>query len=206
MATRKTTAEWQRIEAEYLAGEDSIREIADRHEISDTAIRKRAKAEGWVRKVRSANKRELERQPPAAAADRPEQADRCGQIADGGRGLVARMLDELDVVTSRRGELEDMIEAATENGDEDDDRRDAMERAVSLPSRANTMKTLALALKTLNEASAPQGKKAAQQDKANEVANRFRGVGPPTLKAVNYLPTWSTACPDWRERIGNGDR
>ena len=93
------------------------------------------------------------------------------------------MLDELDVVTSRRGELEDMIEAATED-DEDDDRRVAMERAVSLPTGANTMKTLALALKTLNEASAPQGKKAAQQDKAHEVANRFRGVGPPTLKAV----------------------
>jgi hypothetical protein len=32
-----------------------------------------------------------------------------------------------------------------------------MMKAVSLPSRANTMKTLALALKTLNEASAPQG-------------------------------------------------
>ncbi|WCT75025.1 hypothetical protein PQ455_07360 [Sphingomonas naphthae] len=93
------------------------------------------------------------------------------------------MLDELDVVTSRRGELEDMIEAATENDDEDD-RRIAMERAVSLPSRANTVKTLALALKTLNEASAPQGKKAQAQDRANEVASRFRPIGPPQLKAV----------------------
>ncbi|ARR57250.1 hypothetical protein GG804_26160 [Sphingomonas histidinilytica] len=93
------------------------------------------------------------------------------------------MLDELDVITSRRGELEDMIIEATD-GDDEEARRDSMMRAVSLPSRANTMKTLALALKTLNEAAAPQGKKAAQQERANEIANRFRGVGPPQLKAV----------------------
>ncbi len=183
MANRKTAAEWQRIEAEYLAGEDSIREIADRHEISDTAIRKRAAAAGWERQVRTANRREPERQPappPTVTAETPLDA---ATIADGGRGLVSRMLDELDVVTSRRGELEDMIIAATD-GDDEDARRDSMLRAVGLPGRANTLKTLALAFKTLNEAAAPQGKKAAQQDRANEIANRFRGVGPPTLKAV----------------------
>ncbi|UAK26551.1 hypothetical protein K8P63_06960 [Sphingomonas nostoxanthinifaciens] len=94
------------------------------------------------------------------------------------------MLDELDVVTSHRGELEDMILQATED-DDDAARRDGMMRAVGLAGRANTMKTLALALKTLNEAAAPQGKKAQQQDKANEIASRFRPIGPPTLKAVS---------------------
>ncbi|KPH66894.1 hypothetical protein ADT71_03830 [Novosphingobium sp. ST904] len=95
------------------------------------------------------------------------------------------MLDELDAVTSRRGELEDMIVSATED-DQDDSRRTAMMKALSLPSRANTMKTLALALKTLNEASAPQGKKAAQQEKAKAIGggSRFAALGPPTLKAV----------------------
>ncbi|WP_419827672.1 hypothetical protein [Sphingomonas sp.] len=104
-------------------------------------------------------------------------------IANGGRGLVDRMLDELDVTTSRRGELEDMIVAATDD-DEDDARRDAMMRAVSLPGRANTLKTLALALKTLNEAAAPQGKKAAEQAEADEMAARFRPLGPPRLGVV----------------------
>ncbi|WP_404711497.1 hypothetical protein [Sphingomonas sp. MMS24-J13] len=183
MAKPKTTAEWQRIEIEYCGGEDSIREIADRHEISDTAIRKRAKAEGWTRPVRTANRRELDRSPPPPAPSDPEKPLDAAEIAEGGRALVARMLDELDVTTSRRGELEDMIVAATE-GDEDDDRRDAMARAISLPSRANTLKTIALAFKTLNEAAAPQGKKAQQQDKAKAVANRFAGVGPPKLKVV----------------------
>lgn len=180
MASRRTTIDWPRIEIEYLAGEDSIREIADRHEISDTAIRKRAKAEGWVRTVRKPIKREPERAPSPPA---PAKTSDASTIADDGRALVARMLDELDVVTSRRGELEDIIIAATRN-DDDDARRDAMMRAVGLSGRANTLKTLALAFKTINEASAPQGKKAAAQEKANEVAQRFRPIGPPSLKAV----------------------
>ncbi|TXI87782.1 MAG: hypothetical protein E6Q40_04570 [Cupriavidus sp.] len=93
------------------------------------------------------------------------------------------MLDELDVITSRRGELEDMIIDATD-GDDDAARREAMMKAVSLPGRAATLKTLALAFKTINEASAPQGKKAAAQERADEVAQRFRPMGPPALKSV----------------------
>jgi hypothetical protein len=185
MATRKSTIDWARIELEYLAGEDSIREIADRHEISDAAIRKKAKALGWVREVRSANRCEPARQPPPPPRSDPEAPRDHNQIADDGRGLVGRMLDELDAVTSRRGELEDLIIAATD-GDDDDSRRDAMLKALSLGNRANTMKTLALALKTLNEAAAPQGKKAAQQERAAAVGSgsRFQGLGPPTLTAV----------------------
>lgn len=185
MAQRKSTIDWARIELEYLAGEDSIREIADRHEISDAAIRKRAKAQGWVREVRTANRCEPERQPPPPPRSNPEAPRDHNQIADDGRSLVARMLDELDAVTSRRGELEDLIIAATD-GDDDDSRRDAMLKSLSLGNRANTMKTLALALKTLNEAAAPQGKKAAQQEKAAQIGggSRFAALGPPTLKAV----------------------
>lgn len=183
MAKRTTSIDWVRIELEYLAGEDSIREIADRHEISDTAIRKRAKAEGWVRAVRSANRREPDRSPPPPPRSDPEEPVDPGTVADEGRSLVSRMLDELDVVTSRRGELEYLIVDATD-GDDDDARRDAMMKAVSLPIRAKTMQTLALALKTLNESAAPQGKKAAQQEKANAVGRRFTPIGPPTLKAV----------------------
>lgn len=182
MADRKTTIDWPRIEIEYLAGEDSIREIADRHEISDTAIRKRAKVEGWVRKVRTPKNREPVRSPPPP----PRSSEKSGEspaIAGEARSLVARMLDELDVITSRRGELEDMIIDATD-GDDDAARREAMMKAVSLPGRAATLKTLALAFKTINEASAPQGKKAAAQERADEVAQRFRPMGPPALKSV----------------------
>lgn len=184
MAKRANSIDWPRIQIEYLAGECSIREIADRYEISDTAIRKRAKAEGWVRPVRSANRREPERSPPPPPRSDPAKPVESANLADDGRNLVGRMLDELDVITSKRGELEDMIVDATD-GDDEDARRDAMLKAVSLPVRAGTMKTLALALKTLNEASAPVGKKVAAQQRANEVGRRFASIGPPTLKAVS---------------------
>lgn len=105
-----------------------------------------------------ANLREPDRSPPPPPATDPEAPVEAGKIADGGRGLVWRMLDELDVITSRRGELEDMIVDATDGG-YNNVRRDAMMREVGLTNRANTIKTLALALKTLNEASVPAGRK-----------------------------------------------
>jgi len=183
MATRKTASEWDRIELEYLAGEASIREIADRHEISEGAIRKRAKAEKWVRAVRKPQK--VRTTAPAAreAPAEPVPVPDAAVIAERGRGLVNRMLDELDATTTHAGELEELIELETED-DRDGRQRDGMLGAISLGGRAKTLKELATAFKTLNEAAAPQGKKAAQQDRADAVASRFRGVGPPTLKAV----------------------
>ncbi|SEM54453.1 hypothetical protein SAMN05192583_0573 [Sphingomonas gellani] len=185
MANRKTEAEWDRIELEYLAGDVSVREIADRYSISDTAIRKRAKAQGWVRAVRRLPPvRTSEAAAPRAPAE-PQPVPESAVIAERGRGLVARMLDELDATTTHQGELEDMIENETAD-DRDSKRRDGMLAALSLGGRAKTLKELATAFKTINEASAPQGKKAAAQDRAREVAggSRFRPVGPPNLTAV----------------------
>jgi hypothetical protein len=184
MANRITSIDWGRIELEYLAGEASIREIADRYEISDTAIRKRAKAHGWVRAVRKAQPVRTREPKPRVPRPATEPVPDAAAIAERGRGLVARMLDELDATTTHQGELEEMIEVETAD-DRSALRRDGMLAAISLTGRAKTLKELATAFKTINEASAPQGKKAAQQEKADQIANRFRGVGPPSLKAVN---------------------
>lgn len=48
MAKRKTY-DWEAIEREFRAGVLSIRELGRKHGCSDTAIRKRAKKEGWER-------------------------------------------------------------------------------------------------------------------------------------------------------------
>lgn len=184
MAARKTSAEWERIKREYLEGQDSIREIADRNEISEAAIRKRAKADGWERPVRTREPvRTLLPVPRAAVIEpaEPREPVAPGAIADHARQLVARMLDELDAVTSHQGELEDAIEILTAN-DEDDRRRDAMMKAVSLPIRSQVAKNLATTLKTINEASAPQGKKAAAQERASAVGRKFGAIGAPTAK------------------------
>jgi hypothetical protein len=122
MATRKSTFDWDRIELEYLAGEASVREIADRHEISEGAIRKRAKAEKWVRSVPTLRTVRTEPIAVSAAPTEPVQVPDAAVIAERGRGLVARMLDELDATTTHQGKLEEMIE------DETSDDREARRR------------------------------------------------------------------------------
>ncbi len=183
MATRKTPDEWAEIQREYLSCSDSIREIADRYAISEAAIRKRAKAKGWER---GAQKREpvrtllpVPRAPQPAQAEPREPVD-AGTIAETGRQLAARMFDELDAMTSYQGELEEAIEIMTAN-DENESRRDAMMKAVSLPARSQILKNLASSLKTINEAGAPaKGKKAQAQDRATAVGRKFGTIGAPT--------------------------
>lgn len=184
MVNRKTDAEWDRIELEYLAGEVSIREIADRFAISDTAIHKRAKARGWVRVVRARKPANFDAAAPAARRE-PGEPVEAAAIGERGRQLVARMLDELDATTTHAGELEEMIEAETA-GDRDGQRRYGMLGAISLAGRAKTLKELVTALKTVNEASAPQGKKAQRDEKAKAVGggSRFAPIGPPRLAVV----------------------
>lgn len=45
----KPKADWISIEGEFRAGRRSLREMASDHGITEGAIRKRAKAEGWIR-------------------------------------------------------------------------------------------------------------------------------------------------------------
>ncbi len=184
MAKHKTSSEWDRIELEYLAGECSIREIADRHEISEAAIRRRAKIQRWVRAARKPRTLRTSPNPPPPPAAPAEPVD-APAIAERGRQLVVRMLDELDTVTSNIGQLEEMVYDDTDD-DRDGGRREGMLKALSLGSRALTVKTLAAAFKTLNEASAPQGKKAQAQDRAKAVGggSRFAPIGPPRLAVV----------------------
>ena len=190
MTAKKKAPDWPAVRADYLRSEESLRDIAEWHGISDTAIRKRAKAENWpprAKQVRKVVKCEPPvRTTPMPRPSTPEAAEKAadpGEIANAGRGLLRRLLDELDTVTANVGELEDMIVGETV-GDANPKRRDAMFKAVSLGGRASTLKELATAFKTLNEASAPQGKKAAAQGKADAIAGRFRPIGPPQLKPV----------------------
>lgn len=159
--------DWEAIEREYRAGQLSTREIARQHCVSDTAIRKKAKAEGWERdlsdKVRqqaraklvrdassqsgSQDQRANEAQTVEAAALRHVEIVRQHRHAIGrGRDLTLRLLDELDATTTHVGELEDLIVDET-LGDTNSQRRNAMLKAVALPSRAGVIKDLSAAAK-----------------------------------------------------------
>ncbi|WP_427024721.1 hypothetical protein ACP4J4_01780 [Aureimonas ureilytica] len=186
----KKPIDWEGIKTDYTTGDMSIRDLARWHRVSEAAVRKRAKAEGWTR-IEGApgapvKKREIavtyrvEQTPATTETTDP------AQIVDRGRNLALRMLDELNATTSSLGELETFIAEATE-GDESQRRVEAMMRAISLPSRAATLRALAQAAKTLAEtstAAAPQGKKAEKQAAAARVGGKFGVRQPPNLSLV----------------------
>ena len=49
MSAEKKPTDWESIERQYRAGVLSIREIGKAHDVSDTAIRKKAKTADWQR-------------------------------------------------------------------------------------------------------------------------------------------------------------
>lgn len=188
MRTEKPPIDWTAVRADWADAALSIRKIAKRRGVSESAIRKRAAAEGWPERAAAQPK-------PAAKPQRQEEPEKSApapapkidatdpaQVAEAGQTMIVRMLDELDAVTTHAGQLEEMITAEVD----DPRRRAAMMKAVSLGGRADTLKTLALAFKTWSAASggAAQGKKAQRQAAAEGIGGRFAPRRGPRL-AVN---------------------
>jgi hypothetical protein len=148
---KKKVIDWKGIEKDYRAGKTSIRQIAEWYDVSEGAIRKRAKASNWSRMIRAdaaaatGTFKKLEFIP---AIKKPEDAK---TITREGKNLAVRMLSELMATTTQVDELEDMIISECA-GDRDARRRTGMLRAVDLPARANTLKTLGLAVKAFIDA------------------------------------------------------
>lgn len=170
--------DWAGIERDYRAGVMSNREMARWYGISETAIRKKAKAEAWERVKKPAH---VERRSITAEIIPPAKAS-TEALPDRARGIAGRLMDELEAVTAHHGELEDMICAE----ESDPRRRQALLKAISLPERAMTLKNLSTTLKTLNETAAPAGKKEQRQQAAENVAGggKFAPRSGPRL-AVN---------------------
>lgn len=191
MAKDKKPIDWAGIERDYTKTDLSIREMARWYGITDTAIRLRAKQGGWQRSARAKKGMPsvseaapapivIHREPTALTAETMDPA----QIVGRGRNLTLRLLDELDATTAHLGEIEAAIVDETVK-DRDSKRRNAMLSAVSLKARADTLKALALAAKTLSEAAiaAPEGKKAQRQAGADKAASQGRFAVPQPPRA-----------------------
>lgn len=190
MTDEKKPVDWVEIERDYRAGTMSIRELAAWYGISDTAIRKRAKRDGWTRaETKASSQREPDREPEPAKVYvgtvlTPENTTP-EAIVGRGRNLVMRMMDELDATTTRNGELEALIVSSTDEADASGQRA-ALMQAVSLKTRSDVLKALATAAKTLAESGASQGVKKQRQEAGERVA---KGGGkfsapPPPLRLV----------------------
>jgi len=102
--------DWEAIEAEYRAGQMSVRAIASAHGLSEGAIRKRAKAEGWVRalaeKVRAAVRERLVRADGTQDGTQSQRGPTDQEIIEAGS------LRGFDVVQSHRRDLAQLIAMA----------------------------------------------------------------------------------------------
>lgn len=184
MSDDKSTVDWAGIKHDYTKTNRSIREIARWFQISDTAIRKRAKEEGWERpKPALSSQPQTNANLPAVLPQK--EPPKVEEVLGRGRNLIERMMDELDAETLHKGEMDVIIQMS----ETDPTRLQALRQAVSLPVRAKTLQTLAAALKTMGETQqeAPKGKKAQKQAAAEEIAepgNKFAPRSGPRL-AVN---------------------
>ncbi len=177
-APKRQPPDWERIEIEYRAGILSLREIASLHSISHVAVNKRAKRDGWTRDLAAkiqakadalvtkqavtaevtAEMLVTERVVVEANAQAVAQV-RIGHRADirRTRSLCVELLSELEVATGERltaAALGDLIEelqspdglAVTPAMKR---AREALDKVLSLPSRAASLKALSDSLKTL---------------------------------------------------------
>lgn len=160
--------DWEAIERAYRAGSLSIRTIAERQGVSDTAIRKKAKALGWVRDLSDQVRKEV-RSKLVRGEVRNDQGANCELDAEiieeaaeeGARvvrshrrdirkatNLANLLMDDLLSTIQRREEIEEDIDAETSE-DNNGMRRASMLAAVSLPSNSKTLFQLSSAMKNL---------------------------------------------------------
>lgn len=166
--TSKPQFDWPAIEREYRAGQLPVLAIAKRYGLTEAAIRKRAKRDGWARDLsvpvqRTVQRKLIERDAAEVAQERAEAApnivesaaERGALVVIGhrqdirrGREMVLRLLYELEAATLTKDELVQIIEEETA-GEKNPQRRNTMLRLVGLPSRAGVIRDLSTAMQRL---------------------------------------------------------
>ena len=163
--------DWEAIESAYRAGVMSLREIASQHDISEGAIRKRAKRDDWSRdlnakiKARSddmVRKQEVRRQvrTETTLSERvliEATAEVITNVRMEHRGDIRRarelanvLFDELSAECADVGALEKLGELMIEPDDNGRDKLNEIYHAViSLPERVKSAKALSETLKNL---------------------------------------------------------
>ncbi|WP_439237359.1 hypothetical protein [Klebsiella quasipneumoniae] len=165
------TPDWEAIESAYRAGVMSLREIASQHGISDTAIRKRAKKEGWSRDLAAkiqAKADDLVRRREVRTKVRTENATSERELIEANAEVIAtvRMEHRGDIRRARTlaNALFDELEAECADVEAmrtlgqlmlcpDENGRDRLNELyhaiISMPERVKSMKALSETLKNL---------------------------------------------------------
>ena len=166
--TQRAAPDWERIEGDYRAGLMSLREIASAHTITEGAIRKRARRDGWERNLQAKIQAKAEaivarRAVVAEGAKVAEReiieanAERIAQVrgehrADitRTRALALQMLGELEAVTASLEDFEQLGDALRNPDDRGQDKRNEIyQKVISSAGRVDSLKKLSDTLKTL---------------------------------------------------------
>lgn len=165
--------DWEQIERDYRAGVKTLRQIADEHSISHGAINKRAKRDGWERDLsakiaakaealvsskavsKEVSKEDLATEREIVESNAQAIADAVlNQRADvkRGRGVVQKLFAEVETQLDGLEDFErlgELMFAPDENGT--DRLHQLYQKVISLPSRVDSAKKLADALRVLIE-------------------------------------------------------
>jgi hypothetical protein len=198
----KKVTDWERIERLYRAGKLSNHAIAAQCDVTEGAIRKRAKRDGWEKdlsaRVDVAVKAKLARAPMLTknhATEREiveEAASTAVALVLGHRTEIARlqllaktMANQLTDATENEQMMIDEIVIVTAE-DEGDRRRLRMEAAVALPARVDTLKKLTDSWKTI----VAMGREAFSLDKPEAPKDPLEDLTEDELdaKLAQYLP------------------
>lgn len=166
-----TVPNWEAIERDFRVGVRAVTAIAKEHGITEGAIRKRAKRDGWVRDlnakvrakaddlVRKAAVRAQVREDRRLTENRQIEVEaniqkeiRLAERVDikRARVLCMKLLTELEQQTDQVPELLELGEVLRHPDDKGQDKlNDIYQAVISLPERTKTMKALAEALRIL---------------------------------------------------------
>jgi hypothetical protein len=168
---KKPPPDWVQIKADFCGNAKSIRELARWHKLSEAAIRKHAKREGWKRNPLKGTQRQpvrtggalptLSPSIVAAAAD-PEYAMNLGV------GLVTDLLLEIRFATTNREELQELILERTQGSER---QRQTLLRTTTAGARVVATRHAMMALRAAMESKAPAGKKGKAAEAARQAGS-----------------------------------
>ncbi|MDB5618454.1 hypothetical protein [Tardiphaga sp.] len=168
------STDWIRIGEAYNAEDLSIRALAKRFGISDTAVRKEAKKRGWVKFAVATPDCEPQREPAREPEHRRHEPRRMNagtttkQLVDRGRGIILSLMAELEYLNEHAALLMELVDANF-TGEKDAATRAKLLKALDHEVRTKSSNQLATALAKLTDA-APGKKEQAEEDSKTAAA------------------------------------
>ena len=163
------STDWVQIGDAYCNETVSIRALAKQNGVSDTAIRKAAKKNGWTRPTANLAPREPDckperepRRPRVEIAAKAVAAATISELTARGRNIILALMDELEFLNRHADVLGELVETNF-NGDKDGSARAKLLKALDHETRTKSSNQLATALAKLQDA-APGKKEQAEED------------------------------------------